>query len=60
MMFWIDTKDGRYTITGKANREIKVHGICDKSITVTITLNGGAVIDGKMNLNEFINMITVD
>lgn len=56
-MYWINTNDGRYTITGKANREVKVHGIDGHTIKVTITLGCGIVLDGRMNLNDFIDMM---
>lgn len=59
-MYWIDIKDdGRYTITGKANKEVIVHGIDGHSIEVTITLGCGAVLNGTMNLIEFIDMMEV-
>lgn len=56
-MYWIDTEDGRYTITGNANKEVIVHGINGFKITVSIELGCGTVVDGDMNLIEFIDMM---
>ena len=56
-MYWIDTNDGRYTITGKTNREVKVHGVCGHTISVTIELGCGTVLDGNMCLIDFIDMM---
>ena len=57
-MYWIDEEDGnRYTITGNANKEVVVHSIDGHVIKVTITLGGGAVLNGNMNLIEFIDMM---
>ena len=60
-MYWINTNDGnRYTITGKANKSVVVHGITGYKIEVTITLGCGTVLDGQMNLIEFIDMMEVE
>lgn len=59
-MYWIDTDDcGRCTITGNANKSVVVHGIDGHTIQVSITLDCGSVIDGRMNLIEFIDMMEV-
>lgn len=58
MMYWIDVEnDGRYTITGKANKSVLVHGIDGHTIKVTIELGCGEILKGNMNLIEFIDMM---
>lgn len=59
-MYWIELNDGnRYTITGKANKSVLVHSIDGQTVNVTIELGCGAILDGKMNLTEFIDMMEV-
>lgn len=57
-MYWIDLDNGdRCTITGNANKSVTVHGIDGHTIEVTIELGCGAILNGKMNLIEFIDMM---
>jgi len=59
-MYWIVENGIYYTITGKANKQVTVHSIKECTVNLTVELNCGIIIDGQMNLNEFINMMEVE